>query len=132
MNLFGGTMKLLEHALDVRATRQQVINSNIANEETPGYRAKDLRFQDALTAAIGPSGQVSLRVTNAQHLSGSGSSIYGQIVEIPGGDLPLDGNSVNLERELAKLSDNAMQYKTAAELIAKKFQGLRNAIREGR
>ena len=42
MNLFGG-IKLLEHALDVRATRQQVINSNIANEETPGYRAQASR-----------------------------------------------------------------------------------------
>ncbi|MBH0195318.1 MAG: hypothetical protein HP494_06885, partial [Nitrospira sp.] len=59
-------------------------------------------------------------------------AITGKLNEVPAGDLPLDANSVNLELEMAKLSDNAMQYNTAATILAKKFHGLLNAIREGR
>jgi flagellar basal-body rod protein FlgB len=51
---------------------------------------------------------------------------------VPAGDLPLDANSVNLELEMAKLSENAMQYNAAATILAKKFQGLLSAIRDAR
>ena len=134
MEMFGGTMKIVEQALDLRAARQQVIASNIANEETPGYRAKELRFQDALAAASQPSGHLSVRVTHERHQTALdlGTPVRGHIVDAPSGDLPLDANSVNLEMEMAKLSDNARQYNTAAEIIARKFRGLLSAIREGR
>jgi flagellar basal-body rod protein FlgB len=51
---------------------------------------------------------------------------------VPAGDLPLDANSVNIELEMAKMSDNAQQYNTAATIIGMKFKGLLSAIREGR
>jgi flagellar basal-body rod protein FlgB len=56
----------------------------------------------------------------------------GKLGPVPAGDLPLDANSVNIELEMAKMSDNAMQYNAAADLLARKFRGLLNAIREGR
>ena len=56
----------------------------------------------------------------------------GKLGEVPAGDIPLDANSVNLELEMAKLSENVMQYNAAATILAKKFNGLLNAIREGR
>jgi flagellar basal-body rod protein FlgB len=134
MDIFGDTMKILERTLDLRAARQQVIASNIANEETPGYRAKELRFQDALAAASQQAGHLSVRVTHEGHQNslGFGTPVRGQIVDAPSGDLPLDANSVNLEMEMAKLSDNALQYNTAAQIIAREFRGLLSAIREGR
>lgn len=134
MDIFGGTMKVMEKALDLRAARQQVIASNIANEETPGYRAKELQFKETLAAASGSPGQIPLRVTHDHHLHTSSMGIPGggQVIEVSSGDLPLDANSVNLEFEMAKLSDNATQYNTTAELIARKFRGLLNVIREGR
>lgn len=131
MNVF--RMELLERALDVRAARQQVIASNIANEETPGYRAKELNFKEALAAASHASGPMKVQVTHPHHLiSAPLSAGLRKISEIPVSDLPVDGNSVNLDVEMAKLSDNAMHYNTVAEVVRREFQELRNAIREAR
>lgn len=132
MNIF--RMQLLEDALDLRAARHRVIASNIANEETPGYRAKELRFKDALAAASHPSEPMKVRVTHPHHLSPSsiGAEAAGHISEIPVADLPLDENSVSLDLEMAKLSDNAMHYNTVAQLVAREFRELQIAIREGR
>ena len=135
MTIFDRTMQLLNRTLDLRQARQRVIASNIANEETPGYRAADLNFQDSLQAAHRGRGLVSLAVTQGHHIGPRGDSIQrvvGKLGPVPAGDLPLDANSVNIELEMAKMSDNAMQYNAAAELLAKKFRGLLNAIREGR
>ena len=73
--------------------------------------------------------------THQQHIGPKGSGfqrVQGRIEEVPAGDLPLDANSVNIELEMAKMSDNAQQYNTSAAIISMKFKGLLNAIREGR
>ena len=135
MTIFDRTMQLLNRTLDLRQARQRVIASNIANEETPGYRAADLSFQDSLQAAHRGRGFVTLAVTQGRHIGPRGDSVQqvmGKLGPVPAGDLPLDANSVNIELEMAKMSDNAMQYNAAADLLARKFRGLLNAIREGR
>jgi flagellar basal-body rod protein FlgB len=135
MMLIDRTMQLLSRTLDLRQARQRVIASNIANEETPGYRATELNFQDSLQAARRGKGFVSLAVTQDQHIGPRGDSVQqvmGKLDSVPAGDIPLDANSVNIELEMAKMSDNAMQYNVAADLLARKFRGLLNAIREGR
>ena len=135
MTIFDRTMQLLHRTLDLREARQRVIASNIANEETPGYRAADLNFQDSLQAAQRGKGLVTLAVTQGRHIGPRGDSVQrvmGKLGPVPAGDLPLDANSVNIELEMAKMSDNAMQYNAAADLLARKFRGLLNAIREGR
>lgn len=135
MMLIDRTMQLLSRTLDLRQARQRVIASNIANEETPGYRATELNFQDSLQAAHRGKGFVSLAVTQDQHIGPRGDSVQqvmGKLASVPAGDIPLDANSVNIELEMAKMSDNAMQYNVAADLLARKFRGLLNAIREGR
>ena len=131
MNIFGGATGLMKHVLDVRAVQHKVITSNIANEDTPGYRANELRFTDALAAARG-SQAVTIHVSHSNHLSVPGAGLEGYIRKVPAEDLPLDDNSVNIDLEMAKLSDNAMSYKMAAELIARRFRGLLNVVREGR
>ena len=135
MTIFDHTMQLLNRTLDLRQARQRVIASNIANEETPGYRATDLNFLDSLQAAHRGRGPVTLAVTQGQHIGPRGDlvqQVMGKLGPVPAGDLPLDANSVNIELEMAKMSDNAMQYNAAADLLARKFRGLLNAIREGR
>jgi flagellar basal-body rod protein FlgB len=136
MRIFDRTIQLLQRSLDLRSARQRVIASNLANEETPGYRASELTFQDQLRSAHRGRLPVVLAATQARHFGLQGpqgvQAVTGKLGEVPAGDLPLDANSVNLELEMAKLSDNAMQYNAAATIIAKKFNGLINAIREGR
>jgi flagellar basal-body rod protein FlgB len=136
MRIFDQTIQLLERTLDLRSARQRVIASNLANEETPGYRASELNFMDQLRSAHQGRLPVVLAATQPHHFGLHGAqgvqAITGKLNEVPAGDLPLDANSVNLELEMAKLSDNAMQYNTAATILAKKFHGLLNVIREGR
>jgi flagellar basal-body rod protein FlgB len=116
--------------LDLRALQNRVVATNLANEETPGFRAKEVHFKEALAAARHDGQSVTLHVTTNRHLLPN--NVGGRISEIPAGDLPLDANSVNLELEMAKLSDIAMQYKATAEILRKEFQHLLEAIREGR
>ncbi|MFO0775871.1 MAG: flagellar basal body rod protein FlgB [Nitrospiraceae bacterium] len=135
MKIFDGTMRLLERTLDMRSARHQVIASNVANEETPHFRAKDMEFQDALAAAHNNTPGVTLVATHARHVGVGGDAVgrvTAKVSEMPAPDVPLDANTVNLEFEMAKLSDNAMHYNTAASVVAKKFQSLITAIREGR
>lgn len=136
MTIFDRTMQLLERTLDLRTARQRVIASNLANEETPGYRATELNFLDQLRSAYHGRPPVVLAATNARHFGlvrpQRFETVSGRLSQVPVGDLPLDGNSVNLELEMAKLTDNVLQYNAAATILAKKFQGLLSAIREGR
>jgi flagellar basal-body rod protein FlgB len=135
MTIFDRTMQLLHRTLDLRQARQRVIASNIANEETPGYRATELSFQDSMQAAQRGRSLVTLAVTQDRHFGPRGDSfqqITGKLGPVPAGDLPLDANSVNIELEMAKMSDNAMQYNSAASIMAIRFRHLMGAIREGR
>ena len=135
MTLFDHTMQVLNRTLDLRGARQRVIASNIANEETPGYRATDFNFLDTLQAAQKGQGPVTLAVTQGRHFGPSGEGfqrVVGKLSDVPAGDLPLDANSVNLELEMAKMSDNAMQYNGAAAIMAIRFRQLMGAVRDAR
>ena len=135
MTIFDRTMQMVHRTLDLRQARQRVVASNIANEDTPGYRATDLNFLDSLQAAQRGQGPVTLAVTQDHHigLRGEGfQQVVGKLSDTPAGDLPLDANSVNIELEMAKMSDNAMQYNSAASIMAIRFRQLMGAIREGR
>lgn len=135
MKIFDHTMEMVHRTLDLRGARQRVIASNIANEETPGYRATDFNFLDSLQAAQRGQGPVGLAVTQGKHFSPPGEGlqrVVGTLSEVPAGDLPLDANSVNMELEMAKMSDNAMQYNGAAAIMAIRFRQLMGAVRDAR
>ncbi|MBI4000787.1 MAG: flagellar basal body rod protein FlgB [Nitrospira defluvii] len=135
MTIFDRTMQLLERSLDLRGARQQVIAANIANEETPKYRATDLNFGQALANAQRGKLPITVVSTNQNHIGPKGTGyqqVVGRIEEVPAGDMALDANSVNIELEMAKMSDNAQQYNTAATIISMRFKQLMTAIREGR
>lgn len=135
MTLIDHTMQLIHRTLDLRQARQRVIVSNIANEDTPGYRATDFNFLDSLQAAQRGQGPVTLAVTQGHHIGPRGEGfqrVVGQLSDVPSGDLPLDANSVNIELEMAKMSDNASRYNGAATIMAIRFRHLMGAIRDAR
>jgi len=136
MTIFDRTMRLLQRSLDLRSARQRVIASNVANEETPGYRASELTFLGQLQSAHKGRPPIVMAATQPRHFGVLGpqgvQAVTGKLGEVPAGDLPLDANSVNLELEMAKLSENAMQYNAAATILAAKFRGLFSAIRDAR
>ncbi|TKB81422.1 MAG: flagellar basal body rod protein FlgB [Nitrospira sp.] len=135
MRIFDRTMGLLERTMELRASRHRVISANIANEETPGYRPKEYRFLEALGAATRGQGGAPIRVTHAVHIGPSGDAVgrvLGKTETTATNDMGLDQNSVNLDMELAKLSDNALNFNTAASVISIRFRQLLAAVRDAR
>jgi len=131
--IFGHTIGLLTHSLDVRAAEHRAIVSNIANSETPGYRAKDVDFKKAMAGAMG-DGVAELRLTgtNPAHFRGSSGAGAIPVVNRPVGDVGFDANTVDIEDEMGRLSGNYMSYNLSAKLLRKKFSILMTAIKEGR
>jgi flagellar basal-body rod protein FlgB len=128
----GGT-KLYEHALDVRGAIHETVAANIANEETPGYRAIHLPFQDALQAAVRGEGTLLPMKTHARHLPlilESDRPFLEVRKPLTGGGP--DENTVNLEEEMTRMAENNLLYMAVAQFIAGRFDGWRSAIREGR
>lgn len=134
--LFDKRLTLFENALDLRAARQKVLASNIANQETPGYRARDIDFSRELARSLGDtfSGGPALVRTNARHLSApgvSGGRPAPRIIE-RGGELPgYDRNTVGMESEMVRLSENYLHYNILIRFVKGKFSSLMNAIKEG-
>jgi flagellar basal-body rod protein FlgB len=134
-NLFDKTTNALAASIGMRQIRQNVISSNIANAETPGYHAKKMDFEETLSRALDTDGIRSLNTSSGDHFAAGGSSIgrtRPDIYENPEGPVNNDGNTVDLEKEMSALSENAITYKAAIQLINKKMAALRYAATDGR
>ena len=133
--IFQGTLNILEKAMDFRARRHEAVTSNIANIDTPGYKAFDVVMDETLGRVGESSGSpVVLKQTHEGHFAGgeTGGSAQGlQIVEQPAVVTKRDGNTVDLDRSMANLAENNLMYNTLAQIISRKFSGLRNAIQGG-
>jgi len=136
IKLFGKSITRLEEALNVRSKRHQVITTNIANQDTPEYKAKSLDFKNALKAVTGEGTTIALARTNKNHLSPQSQAkdpISSQIkVATTSRTSRLDGNTVETEKEMTRLAENTFMYQATAQLIARKLSGLKNVISEGR
>jgi flagellar basal-body rod protein FlgB len=100
----------IEHYMDLLSTRQKLVASNIANADTPGYHTQDIDFQSEFQNAM------------------SGNP---QVVEVAGLQMKNDGNNVSLDRESRLLSENALRFNVASNLLRLQISSLRSAIKEG-
>jgi len=118
-------------ALELRALRHRVLSSNIANADTPHYKARDIDFASALSAARSES--LGLARTSARHLAGSGAgSAAGGAVRYRVPTQPsLDGNTVETDVEQAAFADNAIRYRASLEFLDAAIRKLRYAIKGG-
>jgi flagellar basal-body rod protein FlgB len=105
------TSSALEKYMDLLSVRQKLIASNIANVDTPGYKTQDIDFQSEFQSAMN-----------------SGANA----IEVPGLKGNNDGNNVSLDREARLLSENALRFNIASQLMKGQLSQLKNAIDEGR
>lgn len=126
--LFGSTVQALKSALDGLATQQEVIGQNIANVDTPGYRAQKVDFKSTLQRALKQTGKVVMKTTNPGHLQGTSAADRIQISLREGGTSRADGNNVDIDVELTQMTETVVQYQALAQLIGKKFTGIKNII----
>jgi flagellar basal-body rod protein FlgB len=130
--LFGTTVELLGKTLDLRAKRHELISANLANVDTPGYTPNELSFEAELRDALkkGPStkiptpGHIRLR----REYSGL-EQVQGEVVEVPSVNVGPDGNGVEMEKEMGHMAENQIMYNTSVQLLSKKFEMLKQAIR---
>jgi len=119
-----------EQALKFRALRNEVLSSNIANADTPNYKARDLDFGSALKDA--QFGQLPLKKTNELHQSGWGTNRLGASVKYRIPMQPtLDGNTVETDVEQAAFAENAVQYRASLAFLDGQIRTLRYALRGG-
>lgn len=118
-------------ALALHVERQGVLANNVANADTPGFKARDFDFSKALSAAAGRAGgQLAMDTTSAGHLSAAAGSAAAprMLYRVP--DQPsLDGNTVNMDVERATFADNAVRYETSLTLINNQLRQLNLAMK---
>jgi len=132
--VFDKTTDALGASLNLRLLRQNVTSSNVANAETPGYKAKKVDFEEALHRAIDHEGMGKMHTSSEEHfLIGQGaiSRARADVYDNPDVNVTNDGNTVDMERELSTLAENSILYKAALQLINKKMGALRYAVTEG-
>ena len=131
MNIEDRTIKALANSLNFRQMRQDLISSNIANAETPGYKAKKIDFEEALARAIDLDNQQSLRTSDQEHFNVGGGgfdNLEPTIYDNPNGVVSEDGNTVDREEEMANMAENKILYDTSVALLNKKLGLLRYSI----
>ena len=127
-------MATLQKSLNAGSLRHKVLTSNIANIDTPNYKAFEVVMEDARKHNERANPPIKLVRTRPRHLSGrhsSSSPIKIKTVDSSGNNFRADGNTVDLDRTMGKLAENTLLYRTAAQIIKRKFQGLKNAIQGG-
>jgi flagellar basal-body rod protein FlgB len=102
----------LERYMDLLSSRQKVVASNVANADTPGYKTKDIDFQNALRNEMD---RISVKPMEVGSLTSKN-----------------DGNNVNLDRESRLLAENALRFQVATQLLRSQIRAVRSAIQEGK
>ncbi len=122
------TVTLLHRALERASRRVSAVASNLANVDTPGYRAVDARFEDALAGA----GRLEPLRTHPNHLDPAAERASAAIVEREPRRMRNDGNTVDVDFEMTLLASLQGRYQAAAELVRKRFALLVYAVTDGR
>lgn len=123
--LNNSTISALSRSLDGSALRQELLAHNIANADTPGYQRHDLDFAAFLKAS---EGNMATTRTHPRHLTPNGVSGMPRGVPTRDGAIRADGNTVVIETEMARLSQNAMFFQSLSNQLNKEFGRLRAAI----
>lgn len=130
MSLFSGTISSLENALDYASLKQKVISNNIANADTPNYKAKSVSFSSMLKAEI--SNPVTANKTDARHYDFSSASATPGVYVNKNVSYNHNGNSVDIDQQMSTLATNQIYYNAVTDRISGKFQSLQNVIRGGK
>ena len=128
-------MQFNEAVLTLRSQRQQILSSNIANADTPNYKARDIDFGRALQGAMGRSAAAAapaLATTAGAHLPARGASATGGLDAALLYRKPLqpsiDGNTVEMDTERNQFADNAIRYEASLTFLSGQIKGLLAAI----
>jgi flagellar basal-body rod protein FlgB len=115
---------VLQDLLSWTSKRQQALGSNVANLDTPGYRAQDYSFEQELASSI------VMTSTSPKHITPIQESSNARLFEVETREKP-NGNNVDIDRELTEITKNGVQYLTLVQYLNQKIRTLRSSITDG-
>lgn len=126
-------LRFQQDAMSLRAERQQVLANNIANADTPNFRARDFDFSAELASSLQKQhtqgSGMTLSTTSDRHLHAASSSIANRDLLYRTPDQPsLDGNTVDMDRERAQFTDNVVRYQASLTFLSSRLQSLKTAM----
>jgi flagellar basal-body rod protein FlgB len=126
---FSKALGVHEQALILRTQRTSMLANNIANANTPGFKARDMDFASALAEATGQGARSDVLRTHQRHLSGlPGQASAQQLYRVPA-QAALDGNTVDEQVENAVFARNALEHQASFQFLNSKFTGLQKALK---
>jgi flagellar basal-body rod protein FlgB len=131
MSIIDRAFSIHDDALALRSRRTSILATNIANSDTPNYKARDMDFSAVLkqAAQAGQNKSVTIAKTHDRHLSANPAASEDGLMYRNPLQASLDGNTVDMHAEQARFSENAFQYQTSFTLLSSKIRGLLFAIK---
>ncbi len=127
-------LTILQKSLDASWLKNNLISNNIANVDTPNYKAYEMEFESLLKKAIQARG-LGLQRTDSKHFPSGGSNldtITPRISRDKSKSARIDGNNVDIDVQTANLANNAIKYQALADQLSAKLSRLKTVINEGR
>ncbi|MDR3572535.1 MAG: flagellar basal body rod protein FlgB [Anaerolineaceae bacterium] len=126
--IIDSAMQAAQSALDGLNLQQQAISRNIANIDTPGYRAETVNFEDVLKRVFQNRATLAMNTTDPAHLTAPDEAANFMMSQRPGGSVRADQNDVDIDVELTDMAQNQIQYQALTESVSNKFTLLKNIV----
>ena len=125
---FDKALGIHQYTVGARATRAETLASNIANVNTPGFKAKDVDFSRVLQSATAGA-NVGLNRTNWRHITASSGASGEQLYRVPTQPDTGDGNTVDAQLEQNLFTQNSIEYQASLDFLGSKFKNLTKALK---
>ncbi|MDU6925661.1 flagellar basal body rod protein FlgB [Franconibacter helveticus] len=129
-------LRFQQEALNLRAQRQEILASNIANADTPGYQARDIDFASELKKVMErgrtEGSSIALSMTSARHIPAQNNTApnVDLLYRIP--DQPaMDGNTVDMDRERTQFADNSLKYQSDLQVLGGQIKSMMSVLQSG-
>lgn len=134
MNKLDNAFLFHTQTMNLRTERQSLIASNIANADTPHYKARDIDFGQSLERAMAGRGgdHLTMARSSGRHLQGGQGSSPNQMLYRTEHQSAVDGNTVDMDIERAQFTDNAIRYEASVNFVTSRFKGLLDAMQSPR
>ena len=127
---FDKALGIHQYTLGIRSERAEVLASNMANVDTPNYKARDIDFKAALSQAQSAQvGRQGLARTSEHHIAMSSRMTPEMKFRLPNQPDTGDGNTVNIQTERNQFLQNALEYQTSVQFLSSKFKGISKALK---
>ncbi len=123
---------MMKKSLDFNSTRHLLVSNNIAQMDTPGYKANDVDFKSQLRDAVGSGSNINLKTTHKNHI-GPGKMALKNLAPLPHEEdlqAKSNGNNVNIDYEMAKLAENQIDFNAVTQMMMKRGSTVRSAVTE--